>query len=380
MNLLRFSLCLLMIGSATILMAQRPQKVVRITKELHELSWYEQQAKSWQSFLKTNTADAAGWHSYYEANRAIRNLGGEPLEDLDQIVQNMKQHVPESFEYSFLVYRNRGLGLDDHEDHFAFLEKAHEIDPSRTEVLEDFVTHYEISWDLTQRRAYNVKRMQANDISYDILSYNYNVLMSLEKGAILFTNGDNDTYPLWLLQDAMGVRPDVIVLNCSLAALNDYLNLLLAHYEIPAFEKEIKSKEDFDNYHTDLRNHLLQKSGRPLYYGLTVNSGNFEAVKDKLYVVGLASKYSEERFDNSLVLAKNYEENFRMEYLKVDIYFYAASSPEGQFAQAYLMPLLSLHRHYLNKKETAKAAELKQLILRIARKAEREAEIKAVLK
>ncbi|MEL7530736.1 MAG: hypothetical protein AAFN10_05480 [Bacteroidota bacterium] len=233
MKLVRFSLCLLIICSAASLFAQRPQKVVRITKKLYKLSWYEQQAKSWQTFLQTNTEDAEGWHSYYEANRAIRNLGGEPIEDLDQIVKNMKQYVPESFEYSFLVYRNRGLGLDDQEDHFAFLEKAHEIDPNRTEVLEDFVTHYEINWDLAQRRAYNVKRMHANDISYDILSYNYNVLMSLEKDAILFTNGDNDTYPLWLLQDAMGVRADVIVLNCSLAALNDYLNRLLAHYEIP---------------------------------------------------------------------------------------------------------------------------------------------------
>ena len=380
MKVIRFSLCLLIICSATSLMAQRPQKVVRVTKELRELSWYEQQAKSWKSFLQSNSEDAAGWHSYYEANRAIRNLGGEPLEDLDQIVQNMKQYVPESFEYSFLVYRNRGLGRENYEDYFAFLEKAQEIDPSRTEVLEDFVTHYEISWDLAQRRAYNVKRMHVNDISYDILSYNYNVLMSLEKDAILFTNGDNDTYPLWLLQDAMGIRPDVIVLNCSLAALNDYLNLLLAHYKIPTFEKEVKSQEDFDSYHEDLRTHLIQKSNRPLYYGLTVNAKNFESVKDKLYVVGLASKYSEERFDNSVVLAKNYEENFRMEYLKVDISFYEPNSPEGQFAQGYLMPLLSLHRHYQSKKETEKATELKKLILRIARKAEREDEIKEVLK
>lgn len=380
MKLIRFSFCLLIIVAGTSLYAQRPQKVVRITKEQHELSWYQQQAKSWKTFLQTHTEDAPGWHSYYEANRALRNLGGEPLEDLDQIVKNMKQYVPQSFEYSFLVYRQAGIGLAENIDRFAFLEKAHQIAPDRTIVLEDFVLHYELTGNFSQRKAYNIKRMQANDISYEILSYNYNVLMSLAPNAILFTNGDNDTFPLWLLQDAMGVRSDVIVLNCSLASQNAYLNRLLKQNKIAAFEKEIKTQTDFNAYHTNLRNHLLKESIRPLYYALTVNPSNYTSVKDKLYAVGLASKYSENRFDNSLVLAQNFEEKFRMEYLEADLAFYEPQSPEGQFAQAYLMPLLSLHRHYLEQNESAKAAELKQLIMRIARKGGRENEIKEILK
>jgi hypothetical protein len=59
----------------------------------------------------------------------------------------------------------------------------------------------------------------ARDLAYDMLQ-------SVEPYGVLFTYGDNDTFPLWYLQEVEAVRQDVTLINLSLANLDWYVHQL----------------------------------------------------------------------------------------------------------------------------------------------------------
>jgi hypothetical protein len=80
---------------------------------------------------------------------------------------------------------------------------------------------------------------------YASRDYAANFLNSVEKNAVIFTYGDNDTYPLWYAQEVEGIRRDVRVVNLSLIAVDWYINKLRNKVnDAPALKLSL-SEEDY---------------------------------------------------------------------------------------------------------------------------------------
>ncbi len=136
--------------------------------------------------------------------------------------------------------------------------------------------------------------------------YAYNMLSTLPKDAILFTNGDNDTFPLWYLQYVEGYRADVRVANLSLLQTNWYnVQLKTTEPKVPytMSEAQIADLQPYYNsqgkvvWVKDLAIADIVKANgwkRPLYVAVTVPRSEF-GYGDQMVLEGLNYRMTPEK-------------------------------------------------------------------------------------
>jgi hypothetical protein len=241
--------------------------------------------------------------------------------------------------------------------------------------------------DLVRRKEINKRWLESGKYSPGILAYNYNVLATLAPNAVIITGGDNDTFPLWILQDGLGFRPDVTVINTFLAKDASYRKRLFARLGINTTsdtEQKLESAANTNNEGTFqellFTQAIAHLKAHPLYFALTLGTpDSFKNLEKNLYLVGLANLYSEEKIDNMALLRANVEQKYKLDYLTVRFYKDPAATVVTMFDQSYLSPFILLHNHYKLGGEAQKAAQIKTILVKIARENKLEEQVMPLL-
>ena len=111
----------------------------------------------------------------------------------------------------------------------------------------------------------------------------FNYLNSCEPNAILFTNGDNDTFPLWYAQEVEGVRTDIRVCNLMLLNTDWYIDQMkYKTYESDPLPITLPTKKYYDGINNQV--FIIEKTKDPVDVSTIIDWVNSDNKATKIQI------------------------------------------------------------------------------------------------
>ena len=342
-------------------------------------SWYEQQALLWEKVIQASPERNQAWKYYYLATEyGFRGTEGsieERRARLGEILAQMEQAVPGSYEFLMMKHRQGEGGLD-------VLKQAVQLPSRDAEVYYSLISLYETSGSTSEAEAAYQALYADQDISPVLLDYNYNMLMSVGQGGVLFTNGDNDTYPAWVLQRVKGIRTDVTVINVFLMRQPGYLEYLLAERDIQLSLEELPDRAAPAFLAAFCKAMAIDYPDIPVYTAMTLSQVFTRPMAEHLYMVGLAYQYHSSRLENVALLVENWEQRFRLDHLSMD--WYTDLHPSftmlnNSLQLNYITPMALLVEYYREHGQNERVGSLKRMAMGLIQKADKSTALKTLV-
>lgn len=302
------------------------QAIVPIEDNQFSNFYYANEAGWWRDYLKSHEKDENAWLNYYKATRYTnyteqsREISKNRQAELDRLLAQMKKAIPESFAYNYSAYLNGNKT----NDAYTYLDKAYNQNPNSPELWDDMLSKAVIHSDNSDIEKFSRKLSDSGIYNTAEVTYNRNVLSSVEQNGILVTNGNVDTYPVLMMQQLQSYRKDVRIICLEWLANETYSKTVSEWLKL-------KISEDIQ-----LSDILASSSGKAVYMSLTLPPDDIAKYSANLYCTGLAMKYSKTALDNVPVLVSNWEKLFDK----------TAIQSTEDINKNYLIPLVLLKQYY----------------------------------
>lgn len=286
------AICVLFVVIPSTGAGSQTQDVPKLTERGLSRASYVELAKKWKEHIDRHgeTAEAfvnlgMAYHYSGEIKAAVRAA--------ERAVE-LEPENPRALSFAGKILGVEGERMDEAEK---LLLKCREIAPDHGDALTSLISIYLRKGELDRADEVFKTIFDRRMIRRPLQDYAYNMLVGLPQGAVLITNGDNDTFPPIALQAGMGFREDVVVINRHLLQIEQYAEALFERN--PAIRPDrLPDEGDGKVRARKLLELLVKEEKAPVYFAVSVPLGQL-GFEFKREMEGINMKAAGEGLDAS---------------------------------------------------------------------------------